>query len=77
MEEQAAARCGRTQRITDPAPVMTDCKPQRFRGIQCIRLFGYHNVHISKISGQPLLELAAMARRAGNECNRSYGTRTR
>lgn len=31
-----------------PAPVAPDCKPQRSRGVRCIRWFGDQTVHISK-----------------------------
>ena len=39
-----SAKCGRTKRITDPAPVTTDCQPRCSRGVQCIRLVRLHGL---------------------------------
>jgi hypothetical protein len=50
-----------TIRVINPAPVASELKPRRSRGIRCIRWFGDQSVHESKISGLLTYELVVTA----------------
>jgi hypothetical protein len=49
-------------RISDPAPLPPDMKPERYRGVHCIRFVSTNHIVLVSLKGKPGLAVGTLRR---------------